>query len=176
MELRTEATIDQPRDVVFRAYRDLLPDLISYLPNVRRIDVKSRQEKGHLVELVNQWYGGGDIPAPLRAVLSDAVLSWTDYAEWNEQDFTCKWRNETAFKEAVNSHGVNHFVELGPNRMAIRIDGRIDVDASKVPGVPRLVAGKIGKLIESFLIKQVQDNLQEVARGVGRYLREQGGR
>jgi len=45
-----------------------------------------------------------------------------------------------------------------------------------VPGVPRLVAGKVGKLIESFLVKQVQDNLQEVARGVGRYLREKGAR
>lgn len=176
MELRTEATIDQPRDVVFRAYRDELPDLISYLPNVRRIEVKSRQEKGGLVELVNVWYGGGDIPAALRAVLSESVLSWTDYASWNDQDHTCTWRNETAFKEAVNSHGVNHFVEQGAGRTVIRIDGRIDVDASKVPGVPRLVAGKVGKLIESFLVKQVQDNLQEVARGVGRYLREKGAR
>lgn len=174
MELRTEATIDQPRDVVFRAYRDELPDLISYLPNVRRIEVKSRTDEGPIAKLVNVWHGGGDIPAALRAFLSDSVLSWTDYAEWNEQAFTCKWRSETAFKEAVDSHGTNSYVELGPNRMAIRIEGHIDVDASKVPGVPRLVAGKVGKLIESFLVKQVQDNLQEVARGVGRYLKEQG--
>jgi len=173
MELRTEATIDQPRDVVFRVYRDILPDLVPYLPNVRGIEVKSRSENGDVVELVNVWHGGGDVPAAVRAILSESVLSWTDYARWNESDFTCTWRSEAhAFKEAVDSRGVNSFVALGPQRMAIRIDGRIDVDASKIPGVPRLVAGKVGKLIESFLIKQVQDNLQEVARGVGRYLRE----
>ena len=175
MELRTEATIDQPRDVVFRVYRDILPDLIPWLPNVRGIDVKSRSEKGDVVELVNVWHGGGDVPAAVRAILSDSVLSWTDYAEWNETNHTCKWRSEShSFKEAVDSRGVNSFVELGPNKMAIRIDGRIDVDAAKIPGVPRLVAGKVGKLIEGFLIKQVQDNLQEVARGVGRYLKEKG--
>ncbi|WP_373047339.1 hypothetical protein [Vulgatibacter sp.] len=177
MELRTEAIIDHPRDVVFRVYRDKLPDLIPYLPNVRGIEVKSRSEKGPVVELVNVWHGGGDIPAAVRSILSDSVLSWTDYAEWNEDEHSCKWRSEShSFKEAVDSRGKNLFVEQGPNRMVIRIEGRIDVDAAKVPGVPRLIAGKAGKLIEGFLIKQVQDNLQEVARGVGRYLRETGGR
>ena len=175
MELRTEATINHPRDEVFRVYRDMLPDLVPYLPNVRGIDVKSRVEKGNVVEMVNVWHGGGDVPAAVRAILSDSVLSWTDYAEWNADEHSCKWRSESrSFKEAVDSHGKNHFVEAGPGRMVIRIDGRIDVDAAKIPGVPRLVAGKVGKLIESFLIKQVQDNLQEVARGVGRYLAEKG--
>ena len=110
----------------------------------------------------------------MRAILSESVLTWTDYAEWNEDEHFCKWRTEAhSFKEAVDSRGKNHFVEAGPGRMIIRIEGRIDVDAAKIPGVPRLVAGKDGRLIESFLIKQVQDNLQEVARGVGRYLSEQ---
>lgn len=176
MELRTEATIDHPRDEVFRAYRDLLPDLVPYLPNVRGIEVKSRVEKGSVVEMVNVWNGGGDVPAAVRAILSESVLSWTDYAEWNEDEHTCRWRTEAhSFKEAVDSRGRNHFVEFAPDRMIIRIEGRIDVDAAKIPGVPRMVAGKVGKLIESFLIKQVQDNLQEVARGVGRYLSEQRG-
>lgn len=175
MELRTEATIDHPRDRVFRVYRDELPDLVPFLPNVRAIEVKSRKDAGSIVELVNVWRGGGEIPSALRAILSESVLSWTDYATWNEDDFTCTWRTEThSFQEAVDSRGKNRFVDLGPDRMAIRIEGRLDVDATKIPGVPKLVAGKVGKLLESFLVKQVADNLQEVARGVSRYLSQQG--
>lgn len=176
MELRAEAIIEQDRDTVFRVYRDELKDLLPYLPNVRGIEVKSRKVDGPVVEYVNVWHGGGDIPAAVRAVLSESVLSWTDHARWDETDFSCQWRSEAhSFTEAVDSRGRNTFVALGPGRMAIRIDGRIDVDAAKIPGIPRLVAGKVGKLIEGFLIKQVQDNLQEVARGVGRYLRERKG-
>lgn len=177
MELRAEAIIDQNRDTVFRVYRDELPDLLAYLPNVRGIEVKSRKGDGPIVEFVNVWHGGGDIPAAVRAFLSDSMLSWTDHAKWDESDWSCQWRSEAhSFTEAVDSRGKNTFVELGPEKMAIRINGRIDVDASRISGIPRLVAGKIGKLIEGFLIKQVQDNLQEVARGVDRYLRDQKGR
>jgi len=173
MELRTEATIDHPRDAVFRVYRDELVDLVPFLPNVRGIEVKRREEKGDVVELVNVWHGGGDVPAAVRAVLSESVLSWTDYARWIESEHACEWRSEShSFREAVDSRGKNRFVEAGPGRTVVRIEGRIDVDAAKIPGVPRLVAGRVGKLIESFLVKQVADNLQEVARGVDRYLRQ----
>lgn len=175
MELRAEAIIEQNRDTVYRVYRDELPELLAYLPNVRGIEVKSRKAEGSIVEFVNVWHGGGDIPAAVRAVLSESVLSWTDHARWDESDWSCQWRSEAhSFTEAVDSRGRNTFVELGPQKMVIRIDGRIDVDAARIPGIPRLVAGKVGRLIEGFLVKQVQDNLQEVARGVDRYLREKG--
>jgi hypothetical protein len=174
MELRAEALIAHPRDLVFRTYRDRLPELLDYLPNVRGIEVQSREEDGPRVELVNVWHGGGEIPAAVRKFLSDSMLSWTDYALWDESAHTCAWRSEAhSFKEAVDSRGTNHYVERGPGRSAIRIEGRIDVDAAKIAGVPRLLAGQVGKLVEAFLIKQVKDNLQEVARGVERYLSEQ---
>ena len=41
MELRADARIPFPRDVVFAAYRDEMTGLLQYLPNVRRIEVKS---------------------------------------------------------------------------------------------------------------------------------------
>lgn len=175
MDLRAEAIIEQPRKAVFEVYRDDLPDLVPDLPSVRGIDVKSRKEEGDRVEMVNVWHGGGDIPSAIRAFLSESMLSWTDYALWDASDFSCAWRSEShSFKDAVHSRGKNLFVELGPNRTAIRIGGSIDVDGTKVPGVPKLLAGKAGGLIEKFLVKQIQDNLKEVAAGVDRYLRRRG--
>ena len=57
-------------------------DLLPYLPNVRSIEIKSRKGEGNVIEFVNEWRGGGDIPAAIRAVLSESVLAWTDYATW----------------------------------------------------------------------------------------------
>ncbi len=175
MELRAETTVAGARDAVYRVNRDRLVELVEYLPNVRAIEVKSRSEKGPgRIAMVNVWHGGGELPAAVRSFLSASMLSWTDHAEWDQDSWSCAWRSEShSFREAVDSSGRNEFVDLG-GRTSIRIAGRIDVDAGRLPGVPRLLAGKVGKLVEGFLVKQVQDNLSEIGRGVERYLRERG--
>src|SRR5438105_2861040 len=92
MELRADARIPFPRQVVFTSYRDELDRLLPYLPNVRGVDVKSRSDAGSSVQIINVWHGGGEIPAAARAILSEAMLSWTDYATWNSEALTCDWR------------------------------------------------------------------------------------
>lgn len=175
MDLRAETTIPQPREVVYRVNRDKLVELVEFLPNVRKIEVQSREEKDGKIKLVNVWHGGGDIPAAVRSFLSDSMLSWTDYADWDESTYSCAWRSEShSFKNAVDSQGRNEFVEIDPGRSLIRILGRITVDGTKVPGVPRLLAGTVSKAIEQFLIKQIQNNLQEIGKGVDRFVRERG--
>jgi hypothetical protein len=175
MDFRAEAVIEGPRDAVYRINRDKLVELVPFLPNVRKIEVTTRKEEGGKIKLVNVWHGGGEVPAAVRGFLSEGMLSWTDHAEWDESTFTVSWRSEShSFKDAVDSRGRNEFSSLGPNRSKITILGKLDVDASKVRGVPRLVAGTIGKQIEKFLIKQVQDNLIEVGKGTERYLKEKG--
>ncbi|HLV61454.1 MAG TPA: hypothetical protein VKY51_08665 [Fredinandcohnia sp.] len=175
MNLRAETTVDKPRKDVFEAYRDHLVELVPELPSVRAIEMKSREEKGGKLEVVSVWHGGADIPAAVRAFLSESMLSWTDNAVWDPASFTCAWRSDShSFREAVDSSGVNYFEEVGPGRTRIRIEGNIRVDATKIPAVPRLLAGTAGGLVERFLIKQVQDNMQEVARAVERFLDRRG--
>jgi len=175
MHLRAEAIVQRPRNEVFEAYRDHLVELVPDLPSIRAIELKSRKESDGKVEIVNVWHGGGDIPQALRAFLSESMLSWTDYATWNAADFTCEWRSEShSFKDAVDSRGKNEFVELGPSKSMIRIVGEIRVDASKITGVPRLLASTAGGLVERFLVRQIEDNLREVAAGVERFLARRG--
>lgn len=175
MNLRAEAIVEKPRKDVFEAYRDHLVELVPELPSVRAIEMKSREEKGEALEVVSVWHGGADIPSAVRAFLSESMLSWTDHAVWDARDFTCAWRSDShSFKEAVDSRGKNEFVELGPSRTAIRIVGEIRVDASKIAKVPRLLSGTAGGLVERFLVKQVQDNMKEVAAAVERFLDRRG--
>jgi hypothetical protein len=171
MELRADARIAFPRDIVFSTYRDEIVKLLPYLPNVRSIDLKSRKDEGAVVELVNEWRGGGDIPAAIRAVLSESVLEWTDYATWNAGEHRCDWRTEThAFSGAVRCQGSTLYLEDGAGKTALEIRGSLEVDAKKIRGVPSFLAGKLGRAVEEFLVGKIQSNLVDTARGVARYL------
>jgi hypothetical protein len=173
MDLRADAHIPFPRDVVFAAYRDDITKVLAYLPNVRCIDVKSRKDEGPVAELVNVWHGGGEIPAAARAVLSESMLSWTDYAKWDAEKLRCEWRIEThAFTEAVTCQGFNVFLEDGPGKTLMEIRGAIAIDAKKIRGVPGFLAGKVGRTVEDFLGSKIQPNLVETAKGLTKYLEQ----
>lgn len=176
MELSADAVIPFPRELVFRTYRDSLTDLLPYLPNVRGIEQKSRDDSGPTVKLLNVWHGGGEIPKAARAFLSDAMLSWNDHAEWDESAHTCSWRIETlAFTEAVSCSGKNTFVDDGNGGTRLEIRGTLTIDAKKVKGVPSLMAGKVGKMIENLLAEKIKPNLVEVSKGVEKFLSAQKG-
>jgi hypothetical protein len=174
MELHADAHIPFPRDVVFAAYRDDITKVLAYLPNVRSIEVQSRTEEGPVSKLVNVWHGGGEIPAAARAVLSEAMLSWTDYASWDREKLRCEWRIEThAMADAVHCQGFNVFLEDGaPDKTLLQIRGRLEIDAKKMRGVPGFLAGKVGRTVEEMLGGKIQPNLVETAKGLTRYLQE----
>jgi hypothetical protein len=172
MELRADVNLPHPRPLVFRVYRDRTPELLPYLPNVRAITVESRREDGDVVEMVNTWKGGGEIPKAARAFLSEAMLSWTDRAKWDEKTFVCEWKVEThAFTEAVSCTGTNTFVDDG-GETRIEIRGTLSIDPKKVRGVPSLVAGKVAKMVEEFLVAKIRPNFVETSRGVERFIKE----
>jgi hypothetical protein len=173
MELKADASIPFAREIVFAAYRDDLLLLLPYLPNVRSIDVKSRKEDGQVIEFVNEWHGGGDIPAAVRAFLSDAMLSWTDYATWRADEFCCDWRTEThALAEALRCQGRTRCVGDGPGKTLLEVRASLEIDARKIRGVPSFLASKVGRTVEEFLVTKIQTNLIETAKGLGRYLAE----
>jgi hypothetical protein len=170
VKLTADATLPFPRPVVFATYRDHLLSLLPYLPNVRKIEMGSRIEKGPVVEMVNVWHGGGEIPAVARAVISESMLSWTDHARWDESAFVCDWRVEThAFTDAVTCEGRHTFVPDGDGtRLETR--GTLTIDASNIRAVPRLLAPRVSRLVAEFLAAKIQPNLVEVTKGLGQFL------
>ncbi|GMV13737.1 MAG: hypothetical protein HS104_34625 [Polyangiaceae bacterium] len=172
MLLSADASLSYPRPLVFATYRDHLVDLVEFLPNIRRIEVKTRKDEGKRTELLNEWHGGGEIPAAARAFLSESMLSWSDYASWNEDDWTCSWRIEThAFTEAVSCAGKNHFVESdGKTRLEIR--GELVIDGAKLKGVPKLLSKRVASAVEDILVKKITPNLLSVSDGLRRYLEQ----
>jgi hypothetical protein len=172
MRLDTSVEIPFRRDDVYAVYRDRLVELVKYLPNVREIVCVSRVEEGTTSKMLNRWKGGADIPAVVRKILSEDLLVWDDHALWHSPEFTCEWRTVVpAFKDAVDSSGRNRFEEIGAERTRVVITGDLKVDAAKVKGVPRFLAGTVGPAVEAFLVASVKPNLVSVAKGVEEFLR-----
>ncbi|GAA6618763.1 hypothetical protein [Scytonema sp. NUACC26] len=172
MLISTETYIPFPRPLVYATYRDKLVELVPYLPNVRHVEVKSRTEKGDRIYFVNEWHGGGEIPAVARAVLSETMLSWTDIATWNESEFTAEWRIKThAFTEAVRCAGVHRFKEADRGTL-IETRGEIVIDTKQIKGVPQMLTGIVGHTVEDFLSKNIRPNILQISKGVHHYLEQ----
>ncbi len=173
MEIRTDVTLSFPRERVFATYRDRLEELLPHLPNLRGLRVASREERDGEVRLVNEFRGGGDIPSVARSFLRESMLSWTDHATWRAAEWVCAWRTDVhAFPGAITSAGTNRFVEAG-GKTRIEFRGQLTCDASKVPGVPRLLAMSINGTIEKIFVEKIGENLVEVGRGIGRLLEKE---
>lgn len=173
MEIRVDASLPFPSAMVFAAYRDDMAQLLPYLPNVRAFETESRTEVGNRVDIVNAWRGGGEVPGPIRSFLSESMLEWTDYARWDADAMRCDWRTQTlALKDAVRCEGYNAFLARGSGATALEMRGSLVIDAKKLRLVPGFLAGKIGGLLEEFLVSKIQSNFLETTRGMKRYLEE----
>jgi hypothetical protein len=170
MDFSAEVVVPYPLPHVFEAYRERIVECVPLLPNIRAIVVKSREESGEadakVVRFVNEWAGGGDIPAVVRRLVSDDMLTWTDHATWSLQANTVDYAIEVhALPGAVTCQGHNTFVAEGSGTR-VRLAGALSVDASKVPGVPRFLASSLNGTAEKFIVGSIRENLLAVARAV----------
>jgi hypothetical protein len=171
MKIETDVTLPFPRERVFGTYRDRLVDLLEFLPNIRGLTIRSREERGAAVHLVNEWQGGGEIPAVARSFLRESMLAWTDHATWTSDDHRCAWRTEVhAFPGALSCSGYNRFVELPGGQTRIEFRGDLTCDAAKVPGVPGLLARSLNGTVEKIFVGKIAENLVGVGQGIGKLL------
>lgn len=170
MLISADVRVPFPRPLVYSTYRDKLSAVVLFLPNVRGIEVKSRREENARIYLVNEWHGGGEIPPVARAVLSETMLSWTDFSTWNDADFDTDWNIKThAFTEAVRCVGKNRFLVDGDGTL-IQSRGELIIDTSQIHRVPSMLVGMVGGMVEDFLSKKIEPNLQQTAEGIQHYL------
>ncbi len=169
MRIEADALIEHPRSRVYRAYRDEMPRLVGALPRIRKIEVESRTDAPPIVELVNVWYGAAKIPAVAAKILPP-VLSWHDFARWDDSEWICHWKLRShAFPEAVRCEGTNRFFDEG-GRTRVEIQGEIKIDLSRVPMVPELIATPVSNTVERFFVRQITPNLLTVSDALGEYL------
>jgi hypothetical protein len=173
MEIRNDTVLTHPRALVYQTYRDRLPELVSMLPNVEYVRVLERREDGETVFLLNEWKAKGDVPEVAQRWIKPEMLRWKDHATWRGVRWEVDWRLEMAFmSDRVKVAGTNRFVDLGPARSRLELRGDLTIDAAGLPGVPRLLAGRFGAIVERFVLGLVQPNLVRTSEALQRFLDE----
>ncbi|AFY79753.1 MAG: hypothetical protein IGR93_14790 [Hydrococcus sp. C42_A2020_068] len=172
IEISVDSQVSFSRPLVYSTYRDKLVELGPYLPNVRSLQLKSRQETERQVRLVLEWHGGGDIPAAARTLLSEKLFAWTEYDVWDNNEFTVDWRIEThAYREAVFCAGKNRFLDRG-NYTLVESRAEVRIDLSAIDGIPPFWLGRLVNLVEELLSKKIEPNLVRMGQNVQKYLEQ----
>lgn len=172
-EIKIKDEVAYDRERVFKTFRDHLVELLPHLPDVENIEVKERKEVDeNVTKVVNYWKAAAEeIPKLAQAFVKPEMLEWTDYATWDEKSWSCEWNMEVGFlSDAVTCKGRTTYEPKGDGKTEVVIHGELSVDGRKIPGVPRLAAGKIGGVIEGFVVRLITPNLTTVNRGMESYL------
>ncbi len=158
-------------DEVYEILRDKLTSLVPYLDNVAAIEELERSDAAAGQHVLNRWRADpGQVPSVVRGFLKPEMLEWLDHADWNDAGKYVDWRIESAvFKGLYSCSGRNKVVVDGAD-VRIVISGELKVDPGKIPGLPRLLAGKIVPALESYLVDRMKPNMASLGTGVSRFL------
>jgi len=175
MRIDSKATIHYPRELAFRTLRDHLVAVGKHLPNITGIEVLEREDPTpEVTDFVNVWHGEGSIPTVAKPFIKPDMLQWTDYARWDESDWSCEWRMETRFMtDRVECSGRNTYAEIDANTTELHITGELTISLSGFPGVPRMISKRAEPGVEKFVVTLIKPNLTKTADALEEYLDEQ---
>lgn len=172
MQINASVYLPYPRPLVYATYRDKLLELAAQMPNVKSIRLVSRQDQSNAVQQVHEWHGKSDIPAMLKAFVSEDLLTWTDHATWKEAGFITDWKIQPhAFSEAIVWAGQDRYLETG-NGTRVESQGVLSIDPKQLKGVPGFLTGQVSQIAEGILAKQAEPNFLEMAKCVQTYLQK----
>ena len=168
MEIRSESVIDHPRERVFMTYRDRLPEVASYIPDIEAINELLRSRDGVISTVHNEWISDKEVPGVLSKFVKKRDLCWDDFAKWDDDGHRLDTR---VFTEAVRCGGRNRFVAEGQSTRVI-ISGELDIDVERIRAIPKIVARRLKPRLEQFIVALVTPNLTEVNRSLQRFMDE----
>ena len=173
MQFQNIDTVAHPVEAVFALLKDEMELIVPYLPDVEEIVVveKEARDDGTL-RIVNMWRGSsGKAPKVVQKFLSPDLLSWKDHAIWHSDvPRHAEWRLEPKVGgKLFECDGKTYVEEVGPGKTQIKVMGDLRVYPERLPGVPRLLAGRVRSHIESFVVDMLVPNMQTLARGVQAY-------
>lgn len=174
MEIRSESRIKYPRAQVYQAYRDRLPEIARFIPDIKEIVVVSREDRPQGPRLHNEWASDREIPSFASAFLKPEHLRWDDYADWSDAAFHVDWTLKTrAFTDAVRCSGRNAFLEDGTGTRVL-LTGDLQIAVQEIPGIPSFLGKRLAPQVEKFIISLVTPNLERVNASIEQFLDANG--
>jgi len=176
MQISSTARIAHPLDRVYLAYRDDLPALAPYLPDVSHIVVDRRTERDGGVDLLNIWHASTRIPSVAKAFVRPEMLRWEDHASWDDAATLARWKLIVpAFRNQVTCTGETRIKADGAGAR-VELVGDLQIDLSRLPGMNRFVGKRMAPQVEAFIVKLISPNLQRVNAALESYLDDKYGK
>ena len=174
MRIQSESRIHHPLEIVYEAYRDRLPEIAPYTPDIKEIVVHSREDGDVGPKLHNEWRAERELPRVVQGLVTPDMLRWDDFAQWNDAENHVDWvLRIPAFPDQVRCMGRNAFFADGDRATRVVLSGELEINLKNVPGVPRLMAKRIAPMIETFIVKLITPNLEKVNSSLERFLDDQ---
>ena len=172
MIIQAKEHITHSAVLVFETIRDKTQDMVSFMPNIEEMEVLSREEDTPKVRLYNRWQGSSDdVPRVVRPFIKKELISWHDRATWDQDTLSCRWEIEAAVgKDFFSCKGNTTIESEGDQKALFSLKGELVVDPRRVPGVPRLLAGRLKNPMERFIANAISPNLTSIAKAVQQYL------
>jgi len=73
-------------------------------------------------------------------------------------------------KNLFTARGINHFTAKKSDLTELHLSCEITIRADQIPGVPRLMVGKVVPAIEKLIEKMLQPNMTSLGEGIKAYL------
>lgn len=171
MKIRSSSIIDHPIERVWRAYRDELPDIAKTIPDIEEVKELSREEREGGATIHNVWVSSASLPPLVDRVIKPEHLQWDDFAEWDDVAHHVDWSIKTrVFTDRISCGGRNLFEALDEGRTRLTIQGDLQIDFTRLPGMPRMLRKRIGPRLEKFFVGLITPNLERVTEHLRRYL------
>jgi len=166
--------VKYPQDIVWRAIRDRLPEMVPFLDDVKSITQEYRAQNSDRLQLTNIWQADIDIPGKVQAIIDTDSLKWTDRAEWFDEKNQCHWTIEPHFfKDRVQCSGSTQFEPaIGGRGTRITFAGELGINAKDIPGVPAFMEATVTKTIESLITTLIPKNFRKVTDALAMLLEQ----
>ncbi len=171
-QLKKEILLDAPRSLVWKTYRDHLPELAVVMPTVESITVMKREEKKSELYLENIWKLSAGIPNVIRKIIPQNLFSYKDQAIWKQDDWICYFiETPVDDSDIYICKGRNTFLDIN-DKTVLEISFELIIDPQKIPGIPYIIAKGLVKKIEPIISQEVAKNLEKTARHVEAFIQK----
>lgn len=137
-------------------------DYAKYAPNIVKIDVLSRVPDSEGIENVTvRVFAESWLPPIMRNIVKDSDMNWKEHYRIDMNKCAFDWKVETPmFTKLINCSGNTSCIAI-ENGCETTISGSIDIQTSKMPGLPPPLARSLAGIIEPFIAKMVLLNLKK---------------
>ena len=170
MIIESKNTVHQPIDVVFDLLKNNITDLVPYLPNVDKIEEKSRNKKGNKEDVVSTWTAKAEMPSILKKIAKPDLFSWDDIATWDLEKKKVTYRLESKLASNLyTATGENKLVAIDDNTTEMIFTCEVTPHPENFPGVPKILAKKIVPALEGVIKVLLEPNFSSMNEGIKEY-------